>query len=518
MTSSPPRQAIVAALLLAGALLPGCLTSSELQCATGLSKCADTCVATQTDSNNCGSCGSACNGGNVCVAGGCVCPSGQQVCNGICTAIATDPRNCGSCGYACGSGQACNQGVCQDCGAGGCQTALVAGCIADMGGGYLRKIHDIPGGPVIDSPVNPPGASFPDALGVLGSVLLYADDDSSSLYEIPVGNLGTASPEHVPLSGGGSAGTSQLYVVPRAGGSVLYATATSAQAILVYNGPPALDAGTLLGPTGTGALGLVSAGGVGFDAGSYPEPFAAIGNDLFVPLNATGQVVRVNVSNPASAQFVATYDLAPLVAGLPGGGVAPDGGPFIASPTQAIARNGFVYVAANVLRYYGDRPGADYGPPLVAKIDPSGSGQAAVSAVAGLADAGVGCQSVEWLASMPLGAVPTPMLVSCAGARTYDSTYQVTSVTNTALLLVDASDRPIGFWAPSSLPAAKPPSVGRAVPQNTSVYIADETAARLYVVDYTTNGFLERVGYLNGLTPPTICPTYITDLTVVPAP
>ncbi|MGZ6071295.1 MAG: hypothetical protein ACXWK8_08750, partial [Myxococcaceae bacterium] len=87
------------------------------------------------------------------------------------------------------------------------------------------------------------------------------------------------------------------------------------------------------------------------------------------------------------------------------------------------------------------------------------------------------------------------------------------------LLLLDAKDRPIGFWTPSSRPDGQfPPSVGRAVPQNTSVYVADETAARLYVVDYTTNGFVERVGYLNGLTPPTICPSYITDLTVVPAP
>ncbi|MGZ6140553.1 MAG: hypothetical protein ACXWLA_07750 [Myxococcaceae bacterium] len=520
MTSSP-RAALAALLLAAAAVLPGCLTSSELQCNTGLTKCADTCVATQTDSNNCGSCGSACNGGNVCVAGGCVCPVGQQVCNGICTVIATDPRNCGSCGYVCGSGQACNQGVCEDCGSGGCRTALVAGCIATPGG-YLQEIHDLPGGLLLDAAANPPGASFPDALGVLGSVLLYADDDSASLFEIPIGSLSSASATRPPLvgtSGGSHAGTSQLYVAPAAGGTLLYATNSFVNAIRIFNGPPPLDAGTLLGPTGAGSLGLVIAGGVGFDAGSFPEPFAAIGNDLFVPLNGTGQVVRVNVTNPASAQFLATYELAPLVAALPGGGVAPDGGPFIASPTQAIARNGYVYVAANVLRYYGDRPGADYGPPLVVKIDPSGSGQAAVTAVAGLADAGIGCQNVEWLASMPLGAGTTPMLVSCAGARAYDSTYQVTAVANTALLLLDAKDQPIGFWTPSSRPDGQfPPSVGRAVPQNTSVYVADETAARLYVVDYTTNGFVERVGYLNGLTPPTICPSYITDLTVVPAP
>lgn len=524
MTWSPLPRAI-AALLLAGALLPGCLTSSELQCTTGLTKCADTCVATQTDSNNCGSCGSACSGGNVCVAGACVCPSGQQVCNGICTAIGTDPRNCGSCGYTCGSGQACNQGVCEDCGAGGCRTALVAGCIASPGG-YLQEIHDLPGGLLLDAPANPPGASFPDALGVLGSVLLYADHDSSSLFEIPVASLGNASATHPTLLGtttGSKAGTTQLSIAQADGGTLLYATTSNVNAIRIFNGPPAVDAGTLLA-NGSGSLGLVPAGGADFAQGSFPEPFAMIGSEIFVPLNATGQVVRVNVANPASAQVVTTYDLQPLVAALPGGGVAPDGGPFIASPTQAIARNGFVYVAANVLRYYADFSGADYGPPLVAKINPNASDGGAVTAVTGLssslsADGGVPCQNVEWLANLQLGAVPSPMLVSCAGARAYDQDFNVTSVTNTALVLLDASDKPIGFWVPSGRPDGKfPPSVGRAVPQNTSVYVADETAGRLYVVDYTSNGFVERVGYLNGLTPPTVCPAYITDLTVVPAP
>ncbi len=523
MTSSS-RAALSALLASALGALPGCLSSNELQCTTGLEKCADTCVAVQTDSKNCGSCGSACNGGNVCVAGACVCPIGQQVCNGVCTSLATTPSNCGSCGYACGSGQACNQGVCEDCSSGGCRTALVAGCIASPGG-YLQQIHDVPGGLLLDAPANPAGASFPDALGVLGSVLLYADHDSSSLFEIPIDSLSTASAEHPPLVGtstGSKAGTTQLYVAPAPAGTLLYATTSNVNAIRIFNGPPPVDAGTLLAG-GAGSLGLTSAGGAAFDAGSFPEPFAAIGNEIFVPLNATGQVVRLNVTNPASAQVVSTYDLQPLVAALPGGGVAPDGGPFLPSPTMAIARNGFVYVAANVLRYYADFSGADYGPPLVAKIDPNASASAALTAL-GLSDAGVAdggvlpCQNVEWLASLPLGSGNAPMLVSCAGARTYDADYNVTSVKNTALVLLDATDKPIGTWVPSALPSKPPPSVGRAVPQNTSVYVADETAGRLYVVDYTTNGFVERVGYLNGGTPPTICPTYITDLTVVPPP
>ena len=525
--TSPTRVVLPALLLLAAPALPGCLSSSELQCATGTIRCGDTCVQTSTDSNNCGACGSACSGGNVCVGGACVCPVGQGICGGQCTAVASDPKNCGACGVLCGQNQACNQGVCQDCpagsgGLGSCQTALLAACIASPGG-FLQPIQDTPGGLLLSAPANPAGASFPDALGVLGTALLYADHDSSTLFEVPVGNLGTSSAERPSLMGGttgSKAGTTQVFVESFDGGTGarIYAMASNVNALRIFDGPPAADAGLLLNG-GAGALGLVVQGGAAFDPGSFPEPFAKIGTDVFVPLNGTGKVLRIDVSNPASATVKDTYDLQPLVAALPGGGVVADGGAYLPSPTQAIARNGAVYVAANVLRYYADFSGSDYGPPLVAKIDPTKSGQAAVSAVQGFAaDAGA-CQNVEWLASVPLGPGTTPMLVSCAGARTYDpTTFEVKTVANTELVLMNASDQQIAAWVPSNGNGDLPPSVGRAVSQNTSVYVADETSSRLYVLDLANNTFVERVGYVDGGTPPQACPTFITDLRVVPAP
>jgi len=176
-----------------------------------------------------------------------------------------------------------------------------------------------------------------------------------------------------------------------------------------------------------------------------------------------------------------------------------------------------VYVAANVLRYFEDFSGSDFGPPLVAKIDPSKTGQAAVSAVAGLGgDAGT-CQNVEWVAGLPLGTGAQPMLVSCAGARTYNH-YVVVGVTNTSLLLLDATDKQISSWIPTNIAGEQPVSVGRAVPQNTSVYVADETASRLYVLDYGTNGFVERTGYVDGGVPQPVCPVFLIDLVVSPAP
>ena len=514
------RAGLSALVLAAVALLPGCLSSSQVECVSGTVRCGDTCVATQTDNNNCGACGAACSGGNVCVAGACVCPVGQGVCNGICTAVASDPNNCGSCGLKCGTGQACNQGVCQDCSSGGCRTALVAGCIASPGG-YLQRIQDAPGGLLLEAPANPGVATFPDALGLLGTALLYADHDSSTLLEIPIGSLSAASSERVSLvtgTTGSKAGTSQLYVEPADAGSRIYAMATTVNTLRIFGGPSPAQAGALLDAGAVGALGLQDLGGAAFDPGTFPEPFAKIGSNVFVPLNATGKVLKVDVSDPAHAVVSDTYDLQPLVAALPGGGVLPDGGPFDASPTQAIARNGYVYVAANVLRYDPQRFVSDYGPPLVVRIDPTKSGQAALSAVQGLGgDAGT-CQNVEWLASLPLGTAARPMLVSCAGVRTYDQNYNVLSVQNTSLLLLNGTDQQVTSWIPSNGAGQPPPSVGRAVAQSTTVYVADENASRLYVLDYGTNSFVERVGYVDGGTPPQICPTYITDLVVSPAP
>jgi hypothetical protein len=522
--TSPFRVALAALLLLAGALLPGCLSSSELQCATGTVRCGDTCVAIQTDSKNCGACGAACSGGNVCVAGGCTCPAGQAVCNGICTTIATDPGNCGACGVQCGQGFACNQGVCQDCSAGGCQNVeVLAGCIA-FPGGYLVPIQDAPGGLLVQAPINPPVATFPDSLGLLGGALLYADHDSSKLLEIPVGALDQASSEALSLVGsttGSKAGTTQVLVEPTTdGGSLIYAMASNVNALRIFGGPAPEKAAQLLDAGGgaVGALGLLDLGGAAFDPGSFPEPFAKLDTDVFVPLNGTGKVLRVDVSNPAGAVVKDTFDLQPLVAALPGGGTAPDGGPFIPSPTMAIARNGMVYVAANVLRFYEDFSGSDYGPPLVARIDPSKSGQAALSALTGLG-VDAGCQNVEWLEDLPAGSSGAPMLVSCAGARTYDQNFIVTSVKNTALLLLDGTDQQVAAWVPSNDAGQPPPSVGRALGNGGSVYVADETASRLYVLRYSSSSLLERVGYLDGGAPGQACPAtgFITDLKIIPA-
>ncbi len=82
-------------------------------CPAGETACGVACVNEQTDSNNCGSCGTQCLVGSSCQSGSCSCPGGQTKCNGICVSEPTDPGNCGACATRCGGDAPfCYQGAC----------------------------------------------------------------------------------------------------------------------------------------------------------------------------------------------------------------------------------------------------------------------------------------------------------------------------------------------------------------------------------------------------------------------
>jgi hypothetical protein len=521
------RRALVPLLLASGlaVLIPACLSSSDINCSNGTVRCGDTCVATGTDSKNCGSCGSACNQGNVCVGGSCVCPSGAVTCNGTCTFLAGDPNNCGACGNVCGAGNLCSGGSCFNCsgGDGGllgeCQLSLLAGCIATPNSGMREVTFDTTYTLTLSPVQAPGGATFPDALGFLGANVLYSDHDSASILEVPLSSLTQKSAETLPLTNpttGSVAGTTQVLTEANGTGSRVYAMASSINTLRIFDSPLPPDAGSIALPGGgVGALGLVSSGGFAFDPGSFPEPFARLkdgtSNAVFVPLNVGDELVRLDVTHPAAVSQVDSYDLTAAVASLPGGGRLTDGGMYAASPTQAILRNGKVYVALNVLRYRPDFH-ADYGPGLVAVIDPTKTGAAALTP---LPLDPTECQNVEWMARVPASG-GDQMLVSCSGARTYDVNFNITSVHNSALVLLGSNDQRLAAWVPSLTAGTAPPSVGRAIPIGSRVYVADETASRLYVVELVNNGFVERVGYVDGGTPPQLCDTFLIDLQPVP--
>lgn len=150
------RQALrlFGSVLLGGALasIPGVAWAKKVktkcnkssQCSSGQSCCSGTCTNTQTDVNNCGSCGNACasgesccsgtcttldttsncgscgnactapaNGSATCSGGSCVitCDSGYFKCGDKCVDTSTDVNNCGCCGTTC-TGGTCQQGYC----------------------------------------------------------------------------------------------------------------------------------------------------------------------------------------------------------------------------------------------------------------------------------------------------------------------------------------------------------------------------------------------------------------------
>lgn len=77
--------------------------------------CNDNCVDLARDPSNCGTCGTACNTGEVCQEGVCVlaCSHGATECPEGCRDLAVDPHNCGECGNACVPGQICRDGTCR---------------------------------------------------------------------------------------------------------------------------------------------------------------------------------------------------------------------------------------------------------------------------------------------------------------------------------------------------------------------------------------------------------------------
>ena len=77
--------------------------------------CSGSCVNTQNDPNNCGSCGHGCPPGAACALGTCMttCMFPFARCGGTCVDPLTDPLNCGACGNACAPSEFCQFGTCQ---------------------------------------------------------------------------------------------------------------------------------------------------------------------------------------------------------------------------------------------------------------------------------------------------------------------------------------------------------------------------------------------------------------------
>ncbi|MGO8970938.1 MAG: hypothetical protein ACLQDQ_15370 [Myxococcaceae bacterium] len=556
--------------LVSGLALPGCLESSTLVCMGGTVQCNVTCVYLNADPDNCGACGNACQPRAVCVPigdgglGQCECPQGIPLadggttillCNGTCTDITTDPRNCGGCagagGTVCGNGLVCapndaGGGICEaNCGSavecngscvaldtdnnncGACGNVCAQGyschptpsgtpagaCLPDL----VVACNGTPGSvaPLFDSAVQPvagpgvPAGTLPGGLGLLGTGLLVADD--SVLTELALQNLALVAPESPPLG----SGPDFLEVDSRSdAGSWVYVVNGTGNTLSILSGPPAANAQVLLPDGGVQGLGLLNAdGGYAFGQNTFPEPYARVGNQIYVPLyggesaataSAGGTVVLLDLTNPTVPVPVGTYDL---------NGIALqtfDGGVSFPRPSQAFFHNGFVYVVLNNLDINYDSAG----PSLLVKIDPTQPPDAGVGSISQLVtlDAGVCLNAVSMAES------EGRLLVSCAGQAVFDPvTFATLAVNESAVLLLDVNDTLLASWSPQcpdAGPACTPPIAGPLTQLNGRAYVGDSSSGRVFVLNVTDDGQLtELVGYgPDGGLPLQPCPAGISSV------
>jgi hypothetical protein len=531
-----------------GLTASGCLQTSELVCVAGTTQCTVTCVDLTTDPSNCGACGVPCQPHAVCVPtqvgavtnGQCQCPSSLTLCNGACSDITTDPNNCGACGMACATGQVCSPTA---DGGGACQSSCLPVALDPNNCGTCGNVcpqgygcHYLPGGPplgsclpdlvvacvtgsaapVRDSPVQPvvgpgvPAGTVPGALGILGDGLLVGAENA--LGELALRNLTVVAPEHPPLG----SGPDYVEVVsgPDAGSWVTVVNGNT-NTLSILAGPPASAARIQLPDGGIQGLGLAVSGGYAFGAGTTPEPFARVGDDIFVPLygafgaspDAGGQVVRLRTSNPSAPLLVGTYNLnsVPLQTF--------DGGQAFPRPSQALLHQGFVYVVLNNL----DVNYAPAGPSLLVKIDPD-AGVGSLSGVVTL-DSTLCLDAV----SLANAADAQYLLVSCFGQVTYGSNFQVTAANRSGVLLLDVNDNVASSWSPQcpdAGPACTPPIPGRLAVANGRIYVGDQSSGRLFVLTADAGQLSPLVDYgaVGGM-PLQPCPagvSSVSDIAVVP--
>lgn len=97
---------------------PGC----DPPCEAGERRCDGRCIDVLADPARCGSCGHACEPGEICTEGVCGCADGDAACecqrdgglfcDGVCADPYEDPLNCGACGRACAADSRCQGGDC----------------------------------------------------------------------------------------------------------------------------------------------------------------------------------------------------------------------------------------------------------------------------------------------------------------------------------------------------------------------------------------------------------------------
>jgi hypothetical protein len=291
-----------------------------VDCAAGLTACpaapalATTCVEAQTDDDNCGGCGVACQGGEHCVTGACECTNGQHLCgspaacvdetvsacgpscqvcappafatascNGsscawtcnpgytgcptanptACDVLGSDPNNCGSCGNVCTGGETCQSGACK-CPAGEtlCGTTCVNEATDSNNCGACP--HSCLGGACSDGQCQPVEVTS----GASGAIALDASNvyfvGGNAIYGCP--KTGCSAPTSL-LSAPANI-FNLLYDTGTGFGARLYASVEGASVVDVLESGQSVDLASSSIPYPTGLANGVSTVYVGTQAGT----------------------------------------------------------------------------------------------------------------------------------------------------------------------------------------------------------------------------------------------------------
>jgi DNA-binding beta-propeller fold protein YncE len=481
------------------------------ECSEGLTSCFGRCEDLSSSTANCGACGIICGRGQVCSEGSCRCQEGSTVCAGQCTVTATDANNCGACGISCGQGRVCESGQCKvscsqgltRCGdscvdlakdvghCGTCETACTdakschAGvCTYDVVAACFNtgQVVGLQAGSDLKGPNRAIGAN-PQSVAAMQDVLLVLDL-AKKLREARLVDYAT-----LPADVNTDEGPNQVLVED----PYVYVLNSSDNTLQVFQRkkePGTLTEGTRF-PQG---LGLEVVATVNFGASTNPFAMARLGTDLWVTLygnffgdvSAGGKVARVSLANPAQPELTS-----PVVQ-LPSGEALqpfPDRSP-VPTPAGIVAHRGFLYVTLNNLDPNTYGPG---GPGLVAKIDPQTREVKYLSL-------GDGCLNAGWLAS-----AGTKLVVSCTGEATYDASFNLVAVKKSGLVLLDEQDAVASTWAlecPEANTSCALPSAGRFAVVGNRIYLGDNNAGRIFVVDVTGNTLTEVRGLSGQKQPP----------------
>lgn len=530
------RLAMVVATAALGLLMAGC-PAQGVDCGERLTACGEACVDATSDDRNCGACGNACAQAEVCVAGSCECAPNATQCGSQCSITASDPANCGGCagqgGQVCATGQVCEGGQCKQacdfttssrcgdacvdlqtdsnhcgaceqacgnvksCKAGVCSYDIVAACF------NTGQVVGIQAGSDLKGP-NVALGDRPQSLARAQDVLLVLDaatklrqarltDYSKLNEEVSTGN----APNQVLVK------DPFVYVLNSTSNTLLTFLRRSAPK------PQPVD-GTRF-PDG---LGLSAVSSLDLGANTNPFAMALVGDQLWVSLygnllgdtSAGGKVARVSLAYPAQPTL-----LEPAVALPTGAALQPFAGSTpIPGPAGLVAHRGSIYVTLNNIDPNTYNPG---GPGLLAKINP---GTRAVSTVS----LGPDCLNAGWAAS-----AGDKLLVSCAGKATYDARFNLVSVEKTGLVLLDEQDAVVATYVlacpEGSGPACPLPSAGRFSVVGNRVYLGDNNAGRLFVIEVSGNQLIERRGLGAGAQPAILaCPaqgfSLVGDVVAIP--